>query len=310
MPWAPRRADILLAHGTRGLLAVGAALSALSLLPLYARADCSLPPFEVLWTYPENGAVDVPTNAVLHDLSTTWGVPRVTLDGVDVPAPQADRREGIPLGALLPNHDYVLQLDYGLPSDGDAGAAKVARVAFRTGAGPATVPPPATVSTVHRGSSPDASAASPCPNVVAAQDCFDMGQNTLLTFDVPETSGPGYTVDGELWPARCGDPSLFVYEDATNARCHDVRVIGAGGLLSEPTRACPAPSSDAGAEAFVGADASPAVPQPATATAAPNDDSDSCAVSPRARERSLSVWLLLGVASLFARRRARRSVET
>jgi hypothetical protein len=298
-----RRTARYLVRGARVVLGLGATLSPLWLLSSPAAADCGPPPFELLWTYPENGAVDVPTNAVLRSLASTWQMPRVTLDGVDVPVAPSDEHEGLPLGTLMPNHDYRLRLDYASPTDVDAGAARVAEITFRTGAGPATKPPPVALASTQRASSSGESFASPCPEVVAAQDCFDQGQDTLLTFDVPPSSGPGYLVDGELWPARCGDPMLFTSEYAATSRCHEVRAIGPGGLLSDVTRACPPPVSDAGTDASI------AATQSITATAQPATASDSCSVDASKSSRGLSVWLLLGVGLWFTRRRAVRAHE-
>jgi hypothetical protein len=77
-----------------------------------------------------------------------------------------------------------------------------------------------------------------CTDVVSAQDCFDTGQDTLLTVQTDAEDALGWVIKLEdhgssaVWPARCGDPSLFSYGATVLSECLLVRTIGPGGQLS------------------------------------------------------------------------------
>jgi len=281
--------------------------------PQAAVADCGRPPFALLWSYPANGDTNVPTNALLWTLSSDWSRPMATLDGVPLPLP-VDGAGGVPLGALTPQRDYLVQLSYPDPYlRADAGPS-VIELRFRTGDGPATQLPAVPVSGFSRARG---RAASPCPDVVEAQDCHDMGQDTLFTFDVTEPRAIGFQVDDYIWPARCGQPSIFV-RDGWTKPCVEVRVIGTGGLRSEPTRHC----LDARATAaFSGlpqdaatAPTSPAQTTPGTTTpteggAATGQSANegACSVRPSARSFGTLGWLLFSVVAVLLARASRRT---
>jgi hypothetical protein len=129
---------------TRPLLVAGL-MSAALLVPSPAEA-CSYAVVVLESTYPEAGAVDVPTNAVPFaygpELNSTDDIALFDAEGRLVPVEaRAVTPSGIdlvPLSALAPNQRYELRA---------VGSTESASVKFTTGAGPAAVatqlPPPA-----------------------------------------------------------------------------------------------------------------------------------------------------------------------
>jgi len=237
---------LLMRAWTRALrrlsLAVSAVLCVAVTQPAVATASCKEPALALLWSYPANGDTNVPTNALLWALSSTWRVPSVTLDGAPLTVP-GEGVGSVSLGALAPQHDYVLRLEYMSAWQVDAGSSSF-EIRFRTGDGPATKLPAVPVAGVQRASGYDQ---SPCPDVVRAQDCFDTGQDTLFTFDVSDPRAIGWLIRNEVWPARCGKPSYYGYH-APPQPCFDVRAIGTGGVLGDATQHC-LEVPDAGASA-------------------------------------------------------------
>ncbi|MDB4987298.1 MAG: hypothetical protein JWN04_2476 [Myxococcaceae bacterium] len=310
------------------------AAAVLWLAPREASASCAAPPLKVLWTYPADGDQAVPTNAVFWALATGWRTANVTIDGAPLPALSALGERA--LGDLTPNQEHVLRLDYASELDDDAGSSEAFEIHFRTGDGPAARVPAPSFAGVERASS---IIDSTCPEVVHAQDCFDTGQNTLLSFEVTAPQVIGWIAEGKLWPAQCGSPALFITEPVSTERCFEVQPLGPGGLIGDSVRYCapalaagpwidaglssPHPSSgdagprgaDGGGIALVsdgglaldaGKHADASIPDPG------NDqifDSDGCSTGRGASTRRIG-WSLLTVVSLLLARRRRSRSET
>lgn len=264
----------------RGLLIVAAALACSAALPVATtHASCIDPPVvSLLWSYPADGDQDVPTNAVFWAVAT-WPQPKVTLDDVALPQPASSSDE-LSLGTLLPNHDYTLHLvydngdtDYTAP---DAGSPPAFFIKFRTGDGPATRVPEAPIDAVQR--SADRST-STCLDIVNAGECFDTGQDVLLTFDVSSPNAIGWLVHGKPWPARCGKPATYAYDSFAPGHCPQVAPIGPGGLLGPTQSYCP------------------------VATTNKTADDGSCSASARSSRGGSGTALLLSLASLVLARR-------
>ncbi|HEY6879250.1 MAG TPA: MYXO-CTERM sorting domain-containing protein [Polyangiales bacterium] len=162
-------------------------------------------------------------------LSSGWIEPQASLDGQ--PLTRGEHGELRP-GALLPNHDYTLRLTYS-PRVPDAGPSGPIDISFRTGAGSEDAPPKLSIS-----SHTSAPGLGPHPEIVGAQDCFDMGQDTLITLHPERPAELGYVIDGVVWPARFEDPSRYVQALRSNGKCIDVQPIGPGGLLGDATSYC------------------------------------------------------------------------
>ena len=266
------------------------------LTPATATAKCTVPALALLWSYPANGDINVPTNAVLWALGNSWSVPSVTLDGMPIVVPVAGPR-GIPLGPLAPQHDYVVRLDYGSSWPFDAGSPTVFEIRFRTGDGPVTQLPAVPVSGVQR----TGYAQATCPEVINAQACFDTGQDTLFTFDVTEASAIGWLVHRQLWPARCG-PAYFSYSAPPNP-CFEVRAIGSGGLLGDATEYCLQPQDSAASPPSGQVpDGGPEAARPARSIAT-NESACSVSAGMDAGDCQYGLFLVLATALLVRRRR-------
>lgn len=239
----------------RTLIGLGVAVLAWSVAREPAHASCAAPPPKVLWTYPADGDRDVPIDSVLWVISNAWGAPSLaTLNGKPLDAMQSDGvfdAVSFAPGTLQPDTSYVLHLEYSSwAADLDAGDSPAYDVAFQTGSSRSKAPPKPFVAGYRASSGLDAM--HPCADVIAAQDCFDQGQNTLLAFDVVGDGALAWLVNGELtgrtlWPQRCGDPALFT-DQRFDYGCVDVQTLGVGGKLSDKATFCiPAlPAPDAG----------------------------------------------------------------
>ncbi|HEY0712930.1 MAG TPA: hypothetical protein VGF45_09675 [Polyangia bacterium] len=202
-------------------------------------ASCAAPPAKIVWSYPADGATDVPTNAGVFVLPSLWQhIPaQITVNGVVVP------RSEIPFGyrpTLAPNTKYVVEL----PATYYAPEPKLS-FTFTTGAGVVPFPKIAvpTVDRVTLARQRPLSAA--CTEVWQATGCFDTGQDTHAIFEtvgrplfwlvqqVPTRVGE--TPTPTLWPASCGDPELYVqgtWAASSGRACpgrFQLRAVGANG---------------------------------------------------------------------------------
>jgi hypothetical protein len=237
-----------------------------------ARASCSSPAFEVLWAYPADGDVDVPVNAQLWLLTSSWSSSEmITLNGEPVIGTmQSFGSQVIDPGLLQADTDYVLELRFFVGSTDE----RVVTIAFHTASEPAEAV--SASQAVGHTSATGSYEGHPCEEVVSAQDCFDTGQDTLLTVSTEDDDALGWVIELEgrgtraVWPARCGDPSLYSYADSVLHGCLLVRKIGPGGLLSEATQYCP--------EGHIPSDA--AVPEPRDDASVPVGQTDGGVVNP------------------------------
>lgn len=285
------------------------------------QAKCRMPPIELLWSYPADGDVDVPTNAVFWSLNKYWYAnPTLTLNGVSVATTpreaNATSAPGTPLGSLAPQHDYVLRLEFPQPALAGGGTAQPIEIAFRTGDGPAErLPPLGVLGDRQTPDGPNFQRAfrdAECSAEIEAQDCFDTGPNVLIHFDVEEPRAVGFVVDGALWPARCGHPALYrrYFPSAAAGRpptCFDLQAIGPGGLLSEATEYCVVPDSatpvPADSEQDRAATAAAADGDVETPSSRSASSSAGCSVTPTAAfERASLSWLLALTGVLGLRR--------
>src|SRR6185503_16587842 len=105
--------------------------------------------------------------------------------------------------------EHMLVLEYE-DASASGGASKRFEIAFATGSdavGSAEPEPPVVAGDVSMGVT---SAEPVCPEIIAAQDCFDTGQNTYLTFEVEDDPDAlGWLVSHDtadaiaVIPARC-----------------------------------------------------------------------------------------------------------
>jgi hypothetical protein len=218
--------------------------------PRSASASCASPTTTLLWSYPADGATDVPTDAVFWMVSGRQPV-QATLDDeplVIEAATEAAAVSSIDPGALAADTDYVLRVEYASARavSPDAGAVATFEIAFHTGTAKRTQPSVPTV-TAHHILAIDRPVPR-CRDVAAAQGCFDTG-NAAIEFDVSADRDAiawlvqaGSTEESTLWPNRCGQPTLII----RTQNCIDIRALGVGGKLSAPTRYCGAVQTPGG----------------------------------------------------------------
>ena len=227
----------------------GLALMCLAMLSTgasLARASCVAPPqLEILWSYPENGMQTVPTDAVFWALTSTWGAqPVATLNGVALVAQNTGTFSAYRMQPVLePGREYVWVLDYaGVPGISPGSKTRF-EITFKTGSAAIsdTVPLPTVSEHALRVGTPEGQL---CAEIIGAQDCFDTGQSLLLGFAVSQTDDTlgwsvtsGYQGASTIWPARCGDPTLYV-RPSTSRQCFQIQRIGAGGRLSRAVEHC------------------------------------------------------------------------
>jgi hypothetical protein len=194
-----------------GLLAVAVLASARP-----ASANCVEPEQGLLWSYPANGAVDVPLDADLLVTGQADGLPM--LDGT----PLTRITPGVyDLGELAPDTAYEVRWS-------------TAAIAFTTGrlTNQAGVPDPR----LHLSRNPVD--AGRCP-LVEPQGCFDTGPPTRIRWDV-DAFALAWLVDVRecdgstrplLWPGACGAP---VIERDDRIVCASLRASN-GTTLSDAT---------------------------------------------------------------------------
>lgn len=301
------------------------------------QASCVGADLVVLWSYPETGAEQVPTDLTIWAVTNSWSArPVATLDGSPVEMQGAPTFSGVYFQPqnLAPNSDHTLVLDYSRsPNLAMPGEPLRFEIEFKTGAGPAAgaIAEPAVPSSARQVTD---FAAHDCADVIAAQDCFDTGQDALLSLNVEENQ-PDDTVgwllqtrylgSSVIWPARCGAPSVYLHRQ--ESLCFEVQRIGAGGKLSQAVEHCSEPTadmpaaghggtaaSDAGrADAEVDAGAADASPVSASEAAPASADapagSAGCSTVSGARTAARAFWAIVVIALLLAhsqRHRRRR----
>ena len=299
------------------------------------QASCVGAELELLWSYPEAGAEQVPTNLTIWAVTSLWGsTPAATLDGTPVQMRTAPSFSGVYLQpqSLDPDSDHTLVLDYSrspnLPRPNEPARFEIK---FKTGAGPAE----GTVAEAEVSGSARVITdfvTHECAAVIAAQDCFDTGQDALLSLKVEETQPDAtvgwllqtrYAGSSVIWPARCGAPSVYVHNQ--DELCFEVQRIGAGGRLSKAVELCSEPTADmpaaghggsvsGGRGGHDGSEAGPDAGRPSAAVdaGAPAEGpaaSAGCSTVSGARTAARAFWAIVVIALLLAhsqRHRRRR----
>jgi hypothetical protein len=227
----------------RALLAAAVVLG----LTPSARASCVPPAPAVVWSYPKDGDVDVPTNVTLWLLLSNWNRPGlVLLDGKEVPV----NGFGLgyqPLEPMAPSSPHVWTFQATPPGDPPVNLT----IHFTTASGETEHESPAVPTVPFTTASPSRPLSNLCQSVVHAMDCFDTGQDTHLVFGVesrpflwvvervPALMGesPVFT----LWPGECEQPEVFL-ADLDARRCdHQYRLhaLEGTGLRAMSRPFCP-----------------------------------------------------------------------
>jgi hypothetical protein len=289
----------------------------------------------VLWTYPADGAVDVPTNTQLLVSDEFGSTP--SLNGKTL---SMSRDGAFDLGELAPYTTY--RVTWPPPISGGAQA-----ISFTTGGGPSLQSAPATPEPLQVRRAP--SDYEYCP-LVRSQGCFDTGAPVRASF-APSEDAIAWLVESSscdgtarmVWPAECGPPVIESYDAricvrlratdgvhmsestrmicslpspapdgstrATSSSCIGVDFPPTGALLL--TSKDDVPCSSDGTSACVDPTPSPpAVSEPTPMAAPPTDvvteprSADGCSVG-RPGARSGAPWLALAIAAASVRSRQR-----
>lgn len=288
-------------------------------------ASCPAPKPGLLWSFPADGATDVPTDADLW--VTGHGLVSASLDGVTLPH---NGFGGYDLGMLSPSQEHTVSIL--------VGQAHVS-IRFTTGAGPA---PGNNASSSHEPLAIERnppgpnrpSVAGPCP-LVPLYDCFDLGPPTRARFTAGHApvawvltrrrcTGVEETV---VWPAQCGAPELWFYEGGVacaSLAITDGSTVGPmtplhcttpspteGGLLSSsacsadwpPSDGTVVPGSDAAQAGGSRTLALAAAGRGASTPEATRPEAGGCSVT-QGRPRGSALHLFLALCTLAVLRRA------
>jgi hypothetical protein len=214
-----------LERGRRGWVIAAAALSGpLGLATARtAHASCQAEPYGLLWSYPANGAQQVPIDADLFVNGQLNGLP--SLDGEPLPRLAAGVYD---LGVLQPETRYEVRWEEAV-------------LGFTTGS--ATEYPP-------RAPSPDVRVTrnpidfARCP-LLPPQGCFDTGQHTGVRFEagparawLVDVVSCGGSVRQMVWPFSCGAP---VVESEDRIICASMRSTQGAGFSESTGVICSIP---------------------------------------------------------------------
>jgi hypothetical protein len=282
-----------------------------------AHASCAIPPIEIIWSYPADGASAVPTNARVFML--THGGFYTGAVHVNGQAVEVDPQD-TPFGwnpRLQPDTHYVVEARNLGPD------SRTLTIRFTTGAGPVSgaLPAPPVVDRTIPLSTRDLSRA--CASALYIGTCFDTGipdhlvletrsrplffvlaqqPSSVVPPSAPRSSAPQlpFTI---LWPGECGHPEVF----SGGATCFGSYRVSAVGITGEtvtadfncegsaqpPATSPTPPASDAG------------VARPAPASQ--DHTGTGCAVGQSERAPGLPGVLLLGLVTSLVRRRVIRN---
>lgn len=199
-----------------------------------SRADCGEPTPQLVWSFPADGDVDVPTNSDVFLLGD--GIAGVTLDGLVLPVANG-------LGALLgdpgdlgADSDHELVVSFVFDVAADLQPAPVV-IAFRTGGALAAPPVTPTVERIVALTPRDLDPL--CRAVVNVGKCYDGPQDTDVVLETGDAfafavRGP---LTGLFWPGECGDPQVFL-RPLFVGDCFSVMAIAQDGTSTAAAERC------------------------------------------------------------------------
>lgn len=243
----PLLTAVLLALASAAALLLGAA---------EALASCAQPQPRAAWTFPADGATDVPLDARLLVLPT-YGDLTVTATVDGAAAATATESTSDLLQFTLPglepgsNHAVVLRLR------GSAPDAPWLEQKLQFTVGTASLGPPPGAATVrgHSRTTADGHLSAACAPLLPAQECHDTGEDTHLRFDAVASGSPavawligppGAHADTFVWPTACGLPQVKVR--AREDGCFSLRAVDAAGRIGLAGQHC-VPFEEAGCQA-------------------------------------------------------------
>lgn len=195
-----------------------------------AFADCAAPP-PVVWSYPHDGATDVPTDADFLVIGTASSV---EIDGRVIERSPTDY--AVDLGEFEPNTEYTLQI-----GEGPGSGVDPEPITFTTSSGPGVIDLPRL---------DDAT----CEAIYNWQGCFDTGPPDVVEIEVDYPGEePLYVLyaEGEeslrpvtLWPRQCGE--TIRYQTIAEGAEYEVKALGYNGMLHEADSMIPEEDEKAG----------------------------------------------------------------
>lgn len=250
------RADVMLTMTEVQRSTVTAALCLMTGLwiltsPSQASASCVPPDPTIVWSYPAEGATNVPVDAEIFVMLSTYGrVTSITVNGAVVSSSGEVFLEGVfDPGPLTPNTAYLVTTT----ATGPEGPVTL-ELRFTTGTGTAAALETPVLSNLRLDSYEAPSVPHTCPAVLEAQDCFDTGQDAVVRADATgnatmwmlwsypaRDAGPIAPRLLAAWPGECGAPSYVTHRDRFEAdpTCLRVTAVGANGETRESNFLCP-----------------------------------------------------------------------
>jgi hypothetical protein len=233
------------------LLCLAAGLWTLA-APSNASASCVPPDPAIVWSYPAEGATDVPVDARIFLRLNTYSRPSsITVNGVVVNSAGAGAtvEDMFSPGPLTPNTAYLVTTT----ATGPEGPVTL-ELRFTTGTGTAAAVETPVLSNLRLDPYEAPSVPHTCPAVLEAQDCFDTGQDVVVRADATGNptmwvlwsypAGDAGPVAPRLlasWPGECGAPSYVTHRDRfeMDPSCLRVTAVGANGEISQSNFLCP-----------------------------------------------------------------------
>lgn len=249
------KAKLTMTHNQRStitaMLCLAAGLWTLA-APSNASASCVPPDPAIVWSYPAEGATDVPVDARIFLRLNTYSRPTsITVNGMVVnwAGAGATVEDMFSPGPLTPNTAYLVTTT----ATGPEGPVTL-ELRFTTGTGMAAAVETPVLSNLRLDPYEAPSVPHTCPAVLEAQDCFDTGQDVVVRADATGNptlwvlwsypAGDAGPVAPRLlasWPGECGAPSYVTHRDRfeMDPSCLRVTAVGANGEISQSNFLCP-----------------------------------------------------------------------
>ncbi len=204
------------------------------------RADCALPAPEIEWSYPAQGASDVPRDVRVRIIPRPE---KVSLDGETL---DSDDDEAFDPGRLAADTEYSLEVTFR--------NEVTQQLRFTTGDDLAEQSDDSGLEIGAITSEPEGNQAQ---GLCAPQPgCPDTPGYRVYTLELDTRSEleiPAYAVstlsaerDDEghqlrhtfVWPAECGDPKVLTFGEVDEGTCFRVQALGVQGRIGKPVKDC------------------------------------------------------------------------
>jgi hypothetical protein len=211
-----------------------------------ARASCRIPDPKIVWSFPADGAVDVPTNIQVFVVTSSLSFmpPQLMVNGRA--AMKSNARYGYQV-TLEPNTRYVVEV----PPTPEAGGTTLT-FSFTTGPGAAEHPRAAPPMVKRKLPQVPRELSPACAEIKQAMGCFDTGPTAEVVFETAERplfwliEPPPSDLSREpfLWPSACGPPGVLV--SAAGCGEYWLRAVNEAGDQGQTIVSCPTTMGDPG----------------------------------------------------------------